>query len=73
MKRNRKRISLTLDKDLYTSLKRKTLNISRYVEKLLYKDLALKKGASNPGGPILKNFIIIRHNQQKRLLKFVLQ
>ena len=55
----RKSINLTVDEDLRKLLKRKRINISRYVEKLVYKDLTLsgnhcvfKDVGSNPAGSI---------------------
>ena len=38
----RKKLNLTIEKEVYNFLKQKKLNISRYVEKLIIKDLFRK-------------------------------
>ena len=46
-----KRLSLTIDEDLYISLKKKRVNVSRLVEKLLFKHfLKMRTIISPPGG-----------------------
>ena len=43
----RKSINLTVDEDLRKVLKSKRINVSRYVEKLMLKDLALNNLRAN--------------------------
>jgi len=60
-------LHLTIEKDLYNLLKIKRLNVSRYVEKLVYLDLISKQkkresvvGSSNLLGPTFILFLQIR-------------
>ena len=62
-----KRLSLTLDFEAYNLLKRKRINISKYVERLVYKDVAKAQKSlvsqsvgSNPAGPIFYRLSQVR-------------
>jgi hypothetical protein len=45
-----KKLTLSMETELVSLLKRKRVNISSYVERLLYQDLAIANGVSNQGG-----------------------
>jgi hypothetical protein len=72
----KKKLTLSIDEDLVRTLKKKRLNISRTVEKLLLKDMALSNErrcggdlGSNPGGAIFCFFFSFLQDLNMRVNK----